>query len=151
MVGSWPRRLALPAFAVLYLIVQYGVARTATAMPDASPSPAGTSTSATAGARVFAENCAGCHGANGTGQPGIFPPLAHNAVVTGDPRKVASIVWHGLQGRITVNGTVYDGTMPTWGGTLTNQQIADVLTYVRSAWGNKAGPITAAQVAAAAK
>lgn len=149
MLGSWHRRLALPALAALYAIVQYSAARPAAATPQPSPTPA--MASAMAGARVFAENCAGCHGANGTGQPGIFPPLAHNPVVTGDPRKVASIVWHGLQGRITVNGVVYDGTMPTWHGTLTNQQIADVLTYVRSSWGNKASPITAAQVTAASK
>ncbi|HEX3467594.1 MAG TPA: cytochrome c [Candidatus Elarobacter sp.] len=144
-----PRRVLLPAFFVLYAIVQYGVVRAAAAGPDASPGPP--NASAVAGGRVFAENCAGCHGANGAGQPGIFPPLAHNAVVTGNPRKVASIVWHGLQGRITVNGTVYDATMPTWGGTLTNQQIADVLTYVRSSWGNNAGPVTAAQVASTHK
>jgi ubiquinol-cytochrome c reductase cytochrome b subunit len=103
---------------------------------------------AAAGATVYTANCAGCHGATGLGQPGVFPPLANNPVVTGAPNNVIGIVDHGLQTKITVDGKDYQGTMPPWKGTLTDAQIADVLTYIRSAWGNKAGAITAAQVSA---
>ena len=56
------------------------------------------------GAKVFASNCASCHGAQGQGLPGTFPPLANNPVVTGDPNKVIGIVLNGLHGSISVNG-----------------------------------------------
>jgi ubiquinol-cytochrome c reductase cytochrome b subunit len=106
---------------------------------------------AAAGATVYTANCAGCHGATGMGQPGVFPPLANNPVATGPAEKVIPILLNGLQTKITVNGTAYAGVMPAWKGNLTNAQIAEVLTYVRSAWGNKAGAITTAQVDALAK
>ncbi|HTJ25493.1 MAG TPA: cytochrome b N-terminal domain-containing protein [Candidatus Limnocylindria bacterium] len=107
--------------------------------------------SAAAGASVYTANCAGCHQANGQGQPGMFPPLAQNPVVTGDPAAVAKIVANGLSGQISVKGSNYSGQMPAWKGQLSNAQIASVLTYIRNAWGNKASPVTEAQVAAAAK
>jgi ubiquinol-cytochrome c reductase cytochrome b subunit len=102
-----------------------------------------------AGASVYSANCAGCHGATGTGVPGTFPPLANNPVVTGDPAKVIDIVKNGLNGvKITALGQTYQGTMPAWKGTLSNAQIAQVITYIRNAWGNKAAAVTEAQVAA---
>ncbi len=110
-----------------------------------------TSAAAGPGATVFSQNCSGCHGATGTGVPGAFPPLAGNPVVTGDPAKVISIVRNGLKVPIEVKGQSYNGTMPPWKVTLTNQQIADVITYIRSAWGNKASAVTEAQVAAGGK
>jgi mono/diheme cytochrome c family protein len=112
---------------------------------------AATAGGAAAGATVYTANCAGCHGATGMGQPGVFPPLANNPVVTGPADKVIPILLNGLQTKITVNGADYAGAMPAWKGNLTDAQIAQVLTYVRSAWVNKAGPITTAQVDALAK
>jgi len=100
------------------------------------------------GATVYSSNCAGCHGATGTGQPGVFPPLAGNPVVTGDPTKVITIVKKGLSEKITVNGTSYQGQMPPWAGNLKDSEIADVITYIRNAWGNKAAAVTTAQVSA---
>ncbi len=80
--------------------------------------------------------------------PGSFPPLANNPVVTGDPNKVIGIVLNGLHGSITVNGQTYNGQMPPWKGTLSNKQIADVITYIRGSLGNnKASAVTEAQVA----
>jgi ubiquinol-cytochrome c reductase cytochrome b subunit len=104
---------------------------------------------AAAGATVYTANCAGCHGATGMGQPGIFPPLANNPVVTGPADAMITIVNAGLTTPITVHGATYSGSMPAWKGNLTPAQIADVLTYVRSAWGNKASAVTAAQVSTA--
>jgi mono/diheme cytochrome c family protein len=106
--------------------------------------------SATAGATVYTTNCSSCHAANGQGTPSVAPPLAGNDVVTGDPQKVIGIVVNGLNGKITVKGQEWNGTMPPWKGTLTNKQIADVVTYIRSSWGNKAPPVTEADVAKAA-
>jgi ubiquinol-cytochrome c reductase cytochrome b subunit len=99
------------------------------------------------GAKVFSTNCASCHGATGQGQPGAFPPLVNNPVVTGDPNKVIGILLDGLHGSITVGGQSYNGMMPAWKGTLSNGDVADVVTYIRSALGNnKASAVTQAQV-----
>jgi len=104
-----------------------------------------------AGATVYGSNCAGCHGATGQGQPGIFPPLDGNPVVTGDKKAVIGIVNNGLNGKIEVKGASYSGQMPAWKGTLTDKQIADVITYIRSAWTNKGDAVTEAEVKAAVK
>jgi len=99
------------------------------------------------GAKVFSANCSSCHGAQGQGTPGAFPPLAGNPIVTGDANKVIGIVLDGLKGSISVNGQTYNGQMPAWKGTLSNSDIADVVTYIRGALGtNKASAVTTAQV-----
>ncbi len=105
--------------------------------------------SAAAGQKVFTTNCSSCHQANGKGQPGVFPPLAGNATVTGPADKVVTIVKNGLNGKISVNGATYNGQMPAWKGTLSDSDIASVITYIRSSWGNKASAVTTSQVSAA--
>ena len=112
-----------------------------------APAAGGGAGSVTAGATVYTTNCAGCHAANGLGTPSVAPALAGNDVVTGDPKKVIAIVANGLTGKITVKGQEWNGTMPPWKGTLTNKQIADVVTYIRASWGNKASAISEADVA----
>jgi ubiquinol-cytochrome c reductase cytochrome b subunit len=118
---------------------------------EAATVPAGASGSTSAnpaGAKVFSTNCASCHGAQGTGVPGTFPPLAGNPVVTGDANKVIGIVLDGLHGSISVSGQTYNGMMPPWKGTLSNKDVADVVTYIRGSLGsNKASAVTEAQVA----
>jgi len=106
---------------------------------------------AAAGGTVYSSNCAGCHGAAGAGQPGVFPPLANNPYVTGDPKAVIHTVNYGLSGSVKVGAATYNGQMPAWKGNLTDQQIADVITYIRSSWGNKAAGVSAADVTAVAK
>jgi cbb3-type cytochrome c oxidase subunit III len=101
------------------------------------------------GKSIFNTNCSTCHQANGQGSPGVFPPLAGNKDVTEkDPSKIIGIVMHGLNTPITVNGKQYSGGMPPWKGTLSNADIAAVLTYVRSSWGNDAPAVTEKQVSA---
>ncbi len=99
------------------------------------------------GKALFGENCASCHQANGQGLPGTFPPLAKNPYETGDPAKVIHTVKDGLSGPIKVNGQTYNGQMPAFKGQLKDAEIAAIITYERSAWGNKASAVTAAQVA----
>jgi quinol-cytochrome oxidoreductase complex cytochrome b subunit len=100
------------------------------------------------GAKVYSANCSSCHGAQGQGMPASFPPLANNPVVTGDPNKLIGIVMGGLHGSIVVSGTTYNGQMPAWKGTLSNADIADVITYIRGSLGsNKASAVTEKQVA----
>lgn len=117
----------------------------AATMAIAKPSAGGN------GARVYQANCSSCHQADGKGLLGSFPPLAGNAVVTGDPKAVIHIVKYGLTGKIDVQGHTFNGIMPPWGSQLSNADIAAALTYVRSSWGNKASLITEAQVASTAK
>jgi len=119
-----------------------------TAGTTSSSAAAGGTTPAKAGegASVYTANCAGCHNAAGTGVPGTFPPLAGNDFVTGDKKKVVGVLLNGLSGKIEVKGQTYNSQMPAWKGTLTNKQIADVATYIRNAWGNKADTVTEADV-----
>jgi len=101
------------------------------------------------GKSIFNTNCATCHQENGMGSPGVFPPLAGNKDVTvTDPAKIIGTVLHGLNTPLTVNGKQYSGGMPSWKGTLSNADIAAVLTYVRSSWGNSAPAVTEKMVAA---
>jgi len=100
------------------------------------------------GKAVFASNCAGCHGDKGQGAPSLAPPLAKNSYVTGNPKAVIHTVLDGMNGPIKVNGKAWgSGAMPPWKGSLTNAQIAAVITYIRSSWGNKASAVTEKQVA----
>jgi mono/diheme cytochrome c family protein len=103
------------------------------------------------GAKVYQTNCSSCHQANGQGVPGTFPPLAANPAVAGDATKVIHIVKYGLNGKVEVNGTSYNGMMPAWGQQLSNGDIAAVITYIRSSWGNSASAVTESQVAAVSK
>jgi mono/diheme cytochrome c family protein len=104
------------------------------------------------GKKIFAANCQTCHQANGLGVPGQYPPLAGSEFTTGGSRRPAMIVLKGLQGPVTVKGQKYgSAVMQPWDKTLTDQKIADVLTYERSEWGNNASPVTAEQIAALRK
>jgi ubiquinol-cytochrome c reductase cytochrome b subunit len=134
---------------VLHGVAGASVAQAATGGAGTQPAPGGAV--GAAGAPVYAANCAGCHGAAGAGQPGVFPPLAANPYVTGDPKQVIHTLNYGLSGAIKVGSASYSGMMPAWKGNLTPQQIADVITYIRGNWGNTGSAVTAADVAAVAK
>ncbi|HEV3156989.1 MAG TPA: cytochrome b N-terminal domain-containing protein [Candidatus Baltobacteraceae bacterium] len=125
--------------------------KVAAAPPPISAPAGGTpASSAAKGAAIFAQNCSGCHGAAGLGQASIFPPLAKNAVVTGDKSKLVGILLNGLNGPVDVNGTKFNGSMPAWKGQLSNADIAAVATYIRASWGNSASPVAETDVTAAA-
>ncbi len=101
------------------------------------------------GEKLFTGNCTSCHGVNGLGQPGVYPPLAGSEWVLEHPDRIRRILLHGLEGPVTVRGAMFNNAMPAFGVKLKDEQIAAVLTYVRHAWGNNAGPITPEEVAAA--
>jgi ubiquinol-cytochrome c reductase cytochrome b subunit len=106
------------------------------------------SPAAKAGQAVFSQNCSACHGTAGAGTPGTFPPLAGNPFVTGDPKQVISTVLDGKTGAIQVNGASYNGMMPPFKSSLSNKDVANVVTYIRSALGsNRASAVTPADVA----
>ena len=93
------------------------------------------------GKRVFA-NCLACHLTTGLGQPGNYPPLAGSEWALGPEDRIIRIVLNGLSGPITVKNTSFNNTMPAFGPLLRDEQIADVLTYVRSEWGNNAPAVS---------
>src|SRR3954468_1669986 len=104
------------------------------------------------GKKIFSANCATCHQANGLGVTGQYPPLAGSEFVNGGTRRLGMIVLKGLQGPLTVKGAQYGPpAMEPGDKTLNDAKIADVLTYIRQEWGNKGGPVAAAQIAALRK
>lgn len=110
---------------------------------------------ATMGKKLFNSGgaCVTCHQPTGQGVPGTYPPLAGSEWVEGSPDRVIRIVLFGLQGSVKVRGNDFNAAvMPAFGSTGTfgwsDEKIANVLTYVRQEWGNKADPITTDQVAA---
>jgi mono/diheme cytochrome c family protein len=116
-----------------------GQSKTATRPPSIGPT--------LSGAKLYTATCAACHQATGGGLPEKYPPLAGSEIVAGEEQRLIRIVLHGLRGDVEVQGEVFSGDMPGWGPSLSNAQIASVLTYVRGAWGNTAAPIAAARVA----
>jgi mono/diheme cytochrome c family protein len=103
------------------------------------------------GKAYFTQNCQQCHQANGMGSPNLYPPLAGSEYVNGGSKRLGMILLRGLQGPVTVEGHPFIGAMPPWGPTLTDKKIAAILTYVRQAFGNHAGPIAPEQIAEARK
>jgi len=101
------------------------------------------------GSKTYAAICVACHQANGQGIPTLFPPLAKSDFLMADKERSIRIVLKGLTGPITVNGKPFNGVMPPPG--LKPEQVADVLTYVRSGFGNTGDPVTVAEVEAVAK
>lgn len=104
------------------------------------------------GAVVFGQICALCHNPDGTGKPGQGPPFVGSQYVLGDPKHLIRIPLYGLSGTTEVQGKPYVGlSMGAMGATLSSEDLSAVLSYMRQSWGNKAEPITAAQVDAIRK
>ncbi|MGI4763325.1 MAG: c-type cytochrome [Janthinobacterium lividum] len=103
--------------------------------------------SLTRGAVVYKNVCITCHQADGGGVPNMNPPLIKTTYVLGDKARLAHIVLAGLAEPIEINGDDYKQHMPAQ-AYLTDQQVADVLTYVRNSFGNKASAVQVAEVKA---
>jgi alcohol dehydrogenase (quinone), cytochrome c subunit len=99
------------------------------------------------GAMIYLNNCAACHRPDGVGYEQVFPRLAGNPVVqAGDPRSLVTIVLDGSQTPRTVR-TPAQFTMPSFAWRLSDKDVADVVNFVRTSWGNHASPTVAADVA----
>ncbi len=94
------------------------------------------------GKQLYGAKCAACHQGTGLGVAGVFPPLAGAEWVTGDEKILTNILLHGVNGEMVVKGSTYKGAMPAW-KSLSDDELAAVLTYIRSDWGNAAAPIKA--------
>lgn len=119
---------------VLLALVLAGVYSSSANAQDAHP-----------GEAVYKSRCSMCHQANGAGLPNMFPPLAESEWVNGPAENLIKIQLYGLTGPITVKGKDYNGVM-AGNATMSDQEIADVLTYVRSHMGNNASAVTADMV-----
>ena len=102
--------------------------------------------SLTKGKLVFEQYCLTCHQADGSGVPNLNPPLIKTSFVLGDKKALATIVINGLS-NIEVEGEKYSNPMPAF-SFLSDEEIANVLTYVRNSFTNKASAITEADVKA---
>lgn len=98
------------------------------------------------GKAIYQKTCVACHQATGLGIPNAFPPLAKSDYLNKDTNRAIKVVLNGLSGPVTVNGKKYNSAMTSQG--LSDQQVADVLTYVYSSWGNNNTKVTPAMVKA---
>lgn len=83
---------------------------------------------------VFETNCMACHQQNGEGVVAAFPPLARSDYLNADVARAIKTITGGLQEKLVVNGQTFNGVMPAW--TLSDEDIANVLTYIYNSWGN---------------
>lgn len=143
------------AFAAVTMLSAVGACRGAGAAADGAAAMAaaqqgtpGADTAST-GEQLY-QRCVPCHLATGEGVAGSYPPLVGpNLSTADDPTAAIRIMLSGLQGPTLVNGAKYDALMPPYGTNLemSDVEVATVLTYVRQAWGNRARPVTADEVA----
>jgi mono/diheme cytochrome c family protein len=104
----------------------------------------------TLGRRIYANTCAKCHQPDGLGLPGQYPPLVGSEwVLAPGTARLIRIVLDAPQGPIKVKGLLYNNNMTAWRDQLNDQQIAAVLTFIRTQkeWNHNASPVTAAEVA----
>lgn len=102
------------------------------------------------GGKIYNSFCASCHLSEGEGIAGTFPPLKDSDWLTEKREETIAAIKHGLRGPIEVNGVAYDNLMPDLG--LTDEEVADVLNYIHSSWGNEMKePYTVEEVAAIEK
>lgn len=102
------------------------------------------------GKQVYTTYCVACHQPNGRGVAGQFPPLAGSDWVNGvGPNRMVRIVLNGFQGPVTVSGQQFNNVMLAWRAQLNDEDIAAVLTFVRTNkdWGNSSTAVSAAKVA----
>jgi mono/diheme cytochrome c family protein len=130
-----------------HLVYGFAILLPAAALADQPARPA--ARAAGKGQAVFTQACAVCHMADGSGVPNLQPAIDRgNAVVIGDPNTLINLLLQGAQIALPADRERFANQMPTF-ETLTDDEIAAVLTYLRSSFGNKAAAVTPKQVAAA--
>jgi len=101
------------------------------------------------GKEIYNTQCITCHMEKGEGLEGAFPPVAKSDYLMADKNRSIRQILEGASGEMKVNGKVYNGEMPAID--LTDEQVSDVLNYVRNSWGNKGGAVTPSEVKAERK
>lgn len=100
------------------------------------------------GKQVYIQYCVACHQLDGGGVPGLNPPLEKTTFVLGNKSKLVKIIIKGMNTHEEIEGETYTNVMPPF-DYLKDQQVSDVITYIRNSFGNKATAITPAEVKAA--
>lgn len=98
-----------------------------------------------AGKTVYDTYCLACHQADGGGVPKLNPPLTKTSFVLGDKKKLIQIILKGMTEQVEINGSTYDNVMAPH-DFMTDQEVSDVLTFIRNSFGNKASAVTVAEV-----
>ena len=101
------------------------------------------------GKEIYISNCISCHMENGEGIQEVYPPLAKSDYLMADKKRSIVQVLKGAKGQMKVNGKVYDSEMASID--LSDQEVSDVLNYVRNSFGNKGAAVTPAEVKASRK
>jgi mono/diheme cytochrome c family protein len=122
------------------------VTGTSSATAAATSIPAAIAKPLPDGAAIYRSRCASCHGATGLGLPGAIPPIAGAEIANGPADAHVKVVVDGMRGPIQVKGKPYNGTMPPFKDLLSAEEIAAVVTYERSSFGNGGGAVDAASV-----
>lgn len=113
------------------------------------PAPFDLKASINRGKEVYTNYCVSCHMEKGEGLEDVYPPVAKSDYLMADKKRSIVQVLKGVTGEIKVNGKTYNGEMS--GFDLTDQEVSDVLNYIRNSFGNKGGAVTPAEVKAARK
>ncbi|WP_428654633.1 c-type cytochrome [Runella sp.] len=132
-------------FLFTFLISFTAFSQTKKAAPKASAAPGAAQLAR--GKQIYENNCMVCHQETGDGVPGLNPPLIKTPWVLGEKPKLINVILKGLQEPIEINGERYNNIMPA-NDFLSDQEISDVLTFVRTNFGNNASAISAAEVKA---
>ncbi len=88
------------------------------------------------GEKLYKVHCANCHMDDGKGLEGLIPPLANSDYLQKKPQELACLIRHGYEGKMTINGQIYEGKMPA-NKALSVVEIANILNYISNTWGNK--------------
>jgi nitrite reductase (NO-forming) len=99
-----------------------------------------------AGNALYQGTCSTCHQGNGEGLPRLFPPLAKSDYLMADKRRAVTVLLNGLSGEVVVNGAQYNSVMPPMSH-LADDDIANILTFIRNSWGNKGDAVSSEEVA----
>jgi nitrite reductase (NO-forming) len=102
--------------------------------------------SITRGQEIYTSYCLSCHQEQGEGIEDVFPPVAKSDYLMADKKRSIHQVLHGVSGEIKVNGKIYNGEMT--GFDLTDQEVSDVLNYIRNSFGNKGDAVKPEEVKA---
>jgi mono/diheme cytochrome c family protein len=130
----------------LFVLLGIGVTCIASQSPLAGTVRGPALTPGQRGKIIYEQTCLPCHQADAGGVPGMNPPLRKSSYVQGAPGRLIGIILHGLNDGVEIDGETYSNPMPPFSNVLKDEEIADVLSYLRSHFGNKAGPITQSQV-----
>lgn len=140
------KRLLTSCIVVLLVAVMVAIAQQPQQKTD-TVAKAGAPQTMAAGKAIYAKYCMACHQADGGGVPNLNPPLIKTTYVLDDKVRLINIVLNGLDEEVEIDGEFYSNPMPQL-DILTDQEIADVLTYIRNSFGNKASAVAVAEVKA---